>query len=395
MQPTDLPTPPGTFICNICGGSCLRLPQGDGAGLGRETQNCPVCGSTLRLRALIALLSQELFGVLLALPEFPVLKGIRCIGMSDAPDLARRLAEKFDYTNTFYHQAPRFDVTNPDERDRGRYDFILSSEVMEHVPPPVERAFATLHSMLKADGFLLLTTPYTLEEKTTEHFPDLYDYTLAAPSGKTVLVNRRRDGSIEVFENLVFHGGHGSTIEVRVFSEKSLREALLQEGFDEIHFATENYPEFGVEHAEAWSLPIAARKGRFQPPAAELALQYREACRLAGRKIRDLEAIGAEYERHIAFHNWSHAQMQNDMEERILWTRKVEEQFEERSRWALDLKRERDEAVAAFRHAEASEKEAWQAVSALSKDVDQARTELARLTATGWNKLGRRLRALD
>src|SRR5579872_235774 len=96
---------PDQFICNICGAECWRPAE----GLGRETENCAACGSTVRLRALIALMSLEMFGVLLALPEFPVLKGIRGIGMSDAPGLADRLAEKFDYTNTYYHQAPVFD----------------------------------------------------------------------------------------------------------------------------------------------------------------------------------------------------------------------------------------------------------------------------------------------
>ena len=331
----------------------------------------------------------------MALPEFPVLKGIRCIGMSDAPDLAGRLSEKLDYTNTFYHQAPQFDVTQPDPRDCGRYDFILSSEVMEHVPPPVEQAFATLNAMLKPDGILLMTTPYTLGGETAEHFPELHEYTLAAPGGKTVLVNRRRDGSIETFENLVFHGGHGSTLEVRLFSEDSLREALLGSGFTAVHFAAENWTEFGVEHSETWSLPIAARRGQFQPPADELALQYREAMRLAARKIRDLQAITAEYERHISFHNMSHAQMQRDMEDRIAWIRKVEEQFEERTRWAMDLKREREEAVDAFRHAEGSEKEAWQAVASLSKELEKAQADLDRIKAARWMRLGQKLRAID
>jgi hypothetical protein len=239
-----------------------------------------------------------------------------------------------------------------------------------------------------------LTTPYTLDGKTAEHFPELHEYTLAAPGGKTVLVNRRRDGSIETFENLVFHGGHGSTLEVRLFTEDSLRTALLEAGFSGVHFAAENWPEFGVEHTETWSLPIAARKGRIQPPPAELALQYREAQRLAARKIRDLEAISAEYERHIAFHNLSHAQMQRDMEERIAWIRKVEDQFEDRTRWAMDLKREKEEAIEAFRHAEKSEKEAWQAVSSLSKDLEQAQAELQRIRSAGWTKLGKKLRAL-
>src|SRR5882672_1180023 len=150
------------FTCNICSAESPVRAEG------REHQSCVGCGSTIRLRALIALLSQEIFGVQLTLAEFPTLKGIRGLGMSDLPDVASRLAEKFDYTNTFYHQAPLFDVAHPD--DPRSYDFILSSEVMEHVPPPVEQAFETLHGMLRADGVLLMTVPYGLYGGTIEHF---------------------------------------------------------------------------------------------------------------------------------------------------------------------------------------------------------------------------------
>jgi hypothetical protein len=360
-------------------------------GLVRESENCGRCGSSVRLRALIAVLSEEIFGTLLALPEFPVLKGIRGIGMSDTPDLAGRLAEKFDYTNTFYHQAPVFDVTEPDERDRERYDFILSSEVLEHVPPPVERSFAALYGMLKPDALLVMTTPYNLDGKTAEHFPDLYEYTLASPGGRTVLVNRRRDGSIETFENLTFHGGHGSTLEMRAFTEGSLRELFKQAGFDSIHFACENRPEFGVEHAESWSLPIAARKGQFRPPAAELALEYREACRLAARKIRDLESLQAEYERHIAYHNLADAEWKRDAALRAEWIRKVEAEWEDRTRWAREVAVEKDRAIVEFRRVAKSEAEAWEAVSSLSKQLDTARAELKRLSEMGWIRLGRKI----
>src|SRR5882724_4232360 len=162
------------FTCNIC------AAESDVAAEGREDRSCVTCGSNVRLRALIALLSQEIFGVQLTLPQFPTLKGIRGLGMSDLPYVASRLAEKFDYTNTFYHQDPVFDVTRPDDRDRARYDFIVSSEVMEHVPTPVERAFETLHGMLKADGVLLMTVPYGLYGGTIEHFPELHEYALAS-----------------------------------------------------------------------------------------------------------------------------------------------------------------------------------------------------------------------
>ena len=99
----------GNFTCNICGGAC----EHPSSAPGREVPGCPACGSTIRLRSLIALLSREIFGVELALPDFPVLKSVRGMGMSDPPELAQRLAEKFDYINTFYHQEPRLDVVNP------------------------------------------------------------------------------------------------------------------------------------------------------------------------------------------------------------------------------------------------------------------------------------------
>ncbi len=357
----------------------------------REGQSCAACGSSLRLRALIALLSEEIFGIVLTVPEFPALKGIRGIGMSDTPQIAELLARKFDYTNTFYHQSPRFDVTHPDPMDAGRYDFILSSEVMEHVPPPVERAFAALHSLLKPNALLLMTTPYNIGGETEEHFPELHEYTLARLGEKFVVVNRRRDGSIETFEDLVFHGGHGATLEMRTFTESSLRDLLLKAGFDQVHFAGENRPEHGIDHAVSWSLPVAARKGKFQPPVAELANEYREACRLAARKIRDLEAITAEYERHSAHHEMAHRQWVAETEQRVAWIRRVESDWQERTRWALQSEAARKQAVEDFNRVEASEKEAWGAVETLARKLKEAQAELERLNRSKWARLGRRL----
>lgn len=375
-----------TFTCNICGTQCEQAEL-----LVREHKDCPECHSSVRLRGLIALVSTEIFGTLLTLPEFPTLKGIRAIGMSDTPEVAALLAEKFDYTNTFYHQSPVFDLTDPDPRDDARYDFVLSSEVLEHVPPPVDQAFATLHRMLKPDGLLLMTTPYNLDGRTIEHFPDLHECTLTSLAGRPILINRRRDGSVETFENLTFHGGHGSTLELRVFTEPSLRAILCNAGFAETHFAADSIPEFGVDHAESWSLPIAARKGNFRLPVAELALEYREAKRLAARKIRDLDAITDEYERHIAHHNWAHEKWVREAAQRAEWVNKVEAAWEERTAWALEIQKARDQAIAEFRRAEKSEAEAWQAVETLSKNLEQARADLAHLGESKWAKLGRKL----
>jgi SAM-dependent methyltransferase len=325
----------------------------------------------------MALLSREVFGLAMALPEFPVMKSVRGIGMSDPPALAARLAEKFDYTNTFYHQAPAFDVTNPEPRDEGRYDFILTSEVMEHVPVPVERSFEALYRLLKPDALLLMTTPYTLDGKTAEHFPELHEYTIASPGGRAVMVNRRRDGSIEVFESLVFHGGDGSTLEMRVFTEPSLRAMLQQAGFNSVHVAAGDTPEFGVEQAESWSLPIAARKGCFRPSTAELAGAYHETRRRIAHLEQQLALVQADYDRHVAFHNQTHDDAQRELERRTDWARNMERELGERTQWAQSLEREKDDLQAS--------------AAALVKQLEETRAALARMEQLFWTRLGRKL----
>ena len=40
-----------------------------------------------------------------------------------------------DYTNTWYDMEPSLDITNVSPIHHGKYDFIISSEVFEHVAP--------------------------------------------------------------------------------------------------------------------------------------------------------------------------------------------------------------------------------------------------------------------
>jgi hypothetical protein len=99
---------PGTlcFECNICGERCLvAIDQ-----LQREVASCEACGSTPRLRAIRAL-SRKLFGQNLILPDFPVSRGVSGLGMTDWDGYAKRLAEKFSYENTYFHQEPYLDVS--------------------------------------------------------------------------------------------------------------------------------------------------------------------------------------------------------------------------------------------------------------------------------------------
>ena len=125
------------FICNICNTSNRCAAQ----ELAGEKPSCSKCGSSVRTRGLLQVLSMELFGMNLALPDFPRVKSLRGFGTSDQNEYAVRLAEKLDYRNTFYDREPRFDIANPPEEEFGKYDFIVSSEVFEHVPPPAEACF--------------------------------------------------------------------------------------------------------------------------------------------------------------------------------------------------------------------------------------------------------------
>ena len=135
------------FSCNLCGA------HNQVEHFATEPATC-ACGSNVRLRALIHLLSLELFGQSMPLPEFPRLKSIRGLGMSDKDCYSKTLAEKFDYTNTFYDREPRFDSSNPDPALWNQYDFILSADVLEHVGPPVRSVSAIdLQSSLLVEGY--------------------------------------------------------------------------------------------------------------------------------------------------------------------------------------------------------------------------------------------------
>jgi len=135
------------FTCNVCGA------RNQVAEFATEPASC-ACGSNVRVRALLHLLSMELFSRSLTAIDFPKLKSIRGLGMTDKPGYAAILAEKFDYTNTFYDRTPRFDFTEPHAGLYGTYDFILSADVLEHVAPPVARAFENARKLLRPGGTL-------------------------------------------------------------------------------------------------------------------------------------------------------------------------------------------------------------------------------------------------
>ena len=119
-----------------------------------------------------------------------------------------KLAEKFDYQNTYYHEEPRLDIAAagiaPEFMGK---DFIISSEVLEHVTPPVSRAFENVRKMLKPGGLFVLTVPYGTQVETVEHFPELHEFSIVEKDGSFVLRNKTQAGVVQEFNDLIFHGG--------------------------------------------------------------------------------------------------------------------------------------------------------------------------------------------
>jgi SAM-dependent methyltransferase len=243
------------FQCNICGES-NRLPL---KTLSREMASCRRCHSTPRWRALVSVLSIELLGRSLILPDFPSLPQVRGIGLEDWPGYANILAKKFAYTNTFHDREPQLDLTSPPEPDlQDSCDFVLSSDVFQFIPAPVERFLSNCLNLLKPGGVLVLTVPYSLESRTLEYFPPLGTYSVIDLDGEKLMINRTKSGKLQLFDNLRFPDQALMPL-MRLFSRDGLVEALSKAGFVDIDVVLGDEGH-GARWNESWSLPLVARR---------------------------------------------------------------------------------------------------------------------------------------
>jgi SAM-dependent methyltransferase len=423
------------FVCNACGAS-----NSGPRDFGREAESCARCRSSVRIRSLLYAMSMEICGAPLALPDLPALKSLRGAGMSDSECYAPQLAEKFDYANTYYDREPRLDITAVPASMEGSLDFLVSSEVIEHVRPPLETAHANAYRLLRPEGLLFLTVPYLPQGPGVEHFPELHDYALAPLAEGVALVNRTRDGRLQVFDGLVFHGGAGATMEMRVLSEADIRRMLLAAGFSQVRIYAEDYEPFGVRNTESWSLPIVARKAGFRWDAAARAAamgRYAEtaaavrrltaetdarlewARRLEGEfeaareRIRLVQTCAEERTR------WARvvdsdlerarariAELEAGVAERTDWSRslearlenaarqaeEMEKELQSRTEWARDLERQLSESRAAAGDLDRQFAERTEWAQRLDAEAAALRQEVHRVSSAPWSRLGRALR---
>jgi SAM-dependent methyltransferase len=219
------------YQCNICG-MRNRL---DKAQFHRELATCRKCGANARFRGIIHVLGTLLGGSdNMVLKDWPVQKNIVGAGMSDWSRYANLLKSKFSYENTFYDHEPKLDIMNLSEKHVSKYDFLICSDVFEHILTPLQQGFDNLFRLLKPGGKLIFSVPYTRAAETLEHYPGLRDYEILDFRGEKIIINRDETNHLQVYNNLVFHGGEGATLEMRIFCESDVLSRLGQAGFSNI-----------------------------------------------------------------------------------------------------------------------------------------------------------------
>jgi SAM-dependent methyltransferase len=229
------------FQCNVCS-KYNSFPR---EKLRREQWSCVHCGSTVRFRSIVHVLSMELFGQSLPIAEFPHRPDLVGVGLSDWDGYANRLADKLSYTNTFFHKDPFLDITSIGPSPASQYDFIIASEVFEHVCQPVSRAFQNANRLLRPGGLMIFTVPY-LDGQTREHFPDICNFSVVKEGKEWIVIGETSDGQIKRFEHPVFHGGPGTTVECRVFGKDALLQDCKNAFFDSAQIHSEDVDRFGI-----------------------------------------------------------------------------------------------------------------------------------------------------
>jgi len=219
------------FTCNNCGAQNAH----PAATFHRETAACGSCGANARFRGIIRALALGLgIDPHRPLTAWPRQKQLRGLGMSDWEGYAHHLRDKFDYTNTFYDRPPTLDIQAPATELLGSLDFVITTDVFEHILQPLQTGFDNLCALLKPGGHLVFSVPYTRLPATREHFPDLHTFEIVNFAGERILVNRDAQGRLSARDGLIFHGGEGATLEMRLFCEADLLARLAAAGFTDI-----------------------------------------------------------------------------------------------------------------------------------------------------------------
>jgi SAM-dependent methyltransferase len=230
-----------SYRCNVC----EHWTSWARSRMTREGHSCGRCGSTVRQRAVTDAISQALYGQHLTVSAWQPKPSISALGFSDTGPHVVRLSQVTNYLNTWHHREPRRDLLDLNSFGPTRYDLIVCSEVLEHVQRPVEDAVDNLYRLLNSGGFLVLSCP-TTTDVTVEHFPALRWSRIESDRRGRKLVATTVGGEEVIRRDLIFHGGPGSTLEMRLLGSESVHSMLKDVGFAEVTRLRDEQPGYGV-----------------------------------------------------------------------------------------------------------------------------------------------------
>jgi SAM-dependent methyltransferase len=233
-----------TFLCNICGQTVFV----NDVSFQRELPSCSSCASTVRIR--------EIAHHLLFFAK--EIKGAKVVGLSDHVAIQQFIELlELSYVNTFFDVDPRLDISNPSKNWHNFADILISSDVMEHVMPPISKAFDGHYQVLRPGGKLILTTPYFHGRSFIEKYPHMRGYYV--DENLNVIAQGEKYNSLKIADP-VFHGGPGNTLEMRIFAPEIIREGLENAGFVDIVFNEEDVPMYGIIRSATNMGTITAKK---------------------------------------------------------------------------------------------------------------------------------------
>jgi SAM-dependent methyltransferase len=219
------------FCCNICEEKNIW----ETSNFHREISSCTRCGSTVRIREI----------------AFQVSKVIgrnnyngKVIGLSDHPLIETYAAKlNLDYKNTFFNEEPLLDISNPSVEFLETAGILISSDVLEHVLPPLHNSFTGHFKVLKPGGTLILTTPYFRGGSFVEKYPWMSGYRV---NEQSQVIAWGKDKKEFILKDPVFHGGPGNTLEMRLFAPEIIHQELTVAGFEGIQFHESDVNRFGI-----------------------------------------------------------------------------------------------------------------------------------------------------
>jgi hypothetical protein len=192
---------------------------------------CSECSSTWRVRATALALLTGLGFPPSPFPEISADWSRRGIGLSDHVALAAAISSRFDYTNTYLHRYPRFDLLDVTDDLMGELEFVICSDVLEHVPPPEDSGARGLAQVLCPGGFAVLSVPTSNADETLEFYPGLVSWTVESDHSISWV---DATGQTHIDHNPEYHGGPGQTLAFRLFSARSFARALTAAGFSRV-----------------------------------------------------------------------------------------------------------------------------------------------------------------